>query len=158
MLAYPHHILQGRVPPKLLRILQQWITSPWFQVKGAKGIGELDDDATVLKSKRGVRQGDCLSSYLFCVFFDSILDVLHRHLTENTMALDFQRQVADDESHFVAELRSGPEASLVTMVAFADDLMVPLAHPDPRCLLKQPSTFLTILHRTFEQFQLRMNL
>eukprot|EP00971_Amphidinium_carterae_P139624 2766189-Amphidinium_carterae.1 len=74
------------------------------------------------------------------------------------MPLNFRNPDDNGEPVLIENLRQNNAVNVVSMVAFADDLMVPIANTDTRSLMKQLSTLMAVLSGTFARFQLRMNL
>eukprot|EP00971_Amphidinium_carterae_P221330 4393973-Amphidinium_carterae.1 len=156
---YPHHILCDRVPPRLLKVLKSWVTSPWFQLPERHSYAPDEaEEHQVLKTTKGIRQGDCLSTFLFCAFFDVALLELHEHLYANTNEIEFHKGRSPEDIPCMSApgCDSGAERRL-TLVAYADDLMVPVAHRDPCILLRQLQKFLDCMSETFQRFKLRLN-
>eukprot|EP00971_Amphidinium_carterae_P236934 4702491-Amphidinium_carterae.5 len=156
---YPHHILCDRVPPRLLKVLRSWVTSPWFQLPERHSyVSEEAEEYPVLKTTKGIRQGDCLSTFLFCAFFDVALLELHEHLHANTSEIEFHRGLLHEDRPVMSApgCESGAERRL-TLVAYADDLMIPVAHADPCVLLKQLQGLMDCMCATFQRFKLKLN-
>eukprot|EP00971_Amphidinium_carterae_P177105 3512108-Amphidinium_carterae.1 len=121
---YPHHILTGALPPKLLRLVHEWVTSPWMKIRG--GIDDVDDTTSpALRMSCGIKQGDCLSGFMFCAFFDVLLLQLHRFILDNTEVTDFD----------TARTTNGD--NVASVLAFADDVLLPMTNDCPRKLLTQ---------------------
>eukprot|EP00971_Amphidinium_carterae_P348881 6490720-Amphidinium_carterae.3 len=159
LLEYPHHILNEKVPPQLLKVLKHWIVSPWFQLPQTFTHGSLADDGQeVIKAKKGIRQGDGLSTFLFCLFFDIALRAIHRFVCDHTVAIDFNRGVPDVERPMMSTpVGAGIGHDTLTLLAYADDLLVPVAHEDPHCLVRQLQKLIQCLSDTFRHYQLRLN-
>eukprot|EP00971_Amphidinium_carterae_P348548 6490553-Amphidinium_carterae.2 len=156
---YPHHILCDHVPPRLLTVLRSWVTSPWFQLPERHSYTpEEADEHPVLKTTKGIRQGDCLSTFLFCAFFDVALLDLHEHLHANTSEIEFHKGLSPEERPCMSVPGCDPGTERrLTLVAYADDLMVPVAHRDPCVLLRQIQDFMDCMCETFQRFKLRLN-
>eukprot|EP00971_Amphidinium_carterae_P331353 6464850-Amphidinium_carterae.2 len=156
---YPHHILSDQVPPRLLKVLRSWVLSPWFQLPQTHSYVTEGGAATqVLKSTQGIRQGDCLSTYLFCVFFDVALQALHEHISIHTDEIDFFGGLIGDERPLMCTPGDDTgELQRLTLVAYADDIMIPVAHRDPRELLRQLQGLMECMCKVFDRFQLRLN-
>eukprot|EP00971_Amphidinium_carterae_P303144 6023499-Amphidinium_carterae.2 len=85
-LEYPHHLFLNLVPEKLRRLLEQWVKGPWMQLPLLHTQDPLPGTET-MKLTQGIRQGDCISTFLFCVFFDVVLARLKRFIDEETTPL-----------------------------------------------------------------------
>eukprot|EP00971_Amphidinium_carterae_P174056 3450117-Amphidinium_carterae.1 len=160
MKSYPHHILSNLVPPRLLHVIKQWVVSPWFQLPQHFSH---EEDATpnvpMLKTKQGIRQGDCLSAHLFCVFFDVALKDVHDFIVLNTEAIDFG---ADSErvgrrSMCTATADDIGQSHTLTLLAYADDILLPVAAHHAADLVRQLQQLMACLWRTFSKYRLRIN-
>eukprot|EP00971_Amphidinium_carterae_P089785 1777706-Amphidinium_carterae.1 len=160
--SYPHHILSDAVPPKLLQVLKQWVVSPWFQLPQHHTHADVDPQPSVLiKTQQGIRQGDCLSSYLFCVFFESALRDIHDFIVQNTEEITFSK-AGNVEEHrsmctILGEDRDRGHPFRLTLLAYADDILIPVAASKAAKLVKQIQQLMSFLWETFKKYQLRIN-
>eukprot|EP00971_Amphidinium_carterae_P166017 3290587-Amphidinium_carterae.3 len=150
---HPHHLLHNRVPPQLRNILVEWITKPWFQLCDSNP-HSADTVGVSLEMHQGIRQGDCLSTFLFCVFFDIVLARIHSFLLEVTTPLAFTNQNAAPR-----QMSSTPCTwqDVIMLLAFADDVLLPLANQCPKKLVVQLQKVMEHLVASFRLYGLRVN-
>eukprot|EP00971_Amphidinium_carterae_P349212 6490901-Amphidinium_carterae.1 len=155
---YPHHLFSNLVPPKLRRLLEQWVKGPWMQLP-LLHVQDPLPGAETMKLTQGIRQGDCISTFLFCVFFDVVLGRLKRFIEEETTPLEFpsSRTTRPVSMTCTPPPRSGP-SSAICLLAYADDLLIPLANRSPRVLVQQLRLVMQFALELFKKFHLRINL
>eukprot|EP00971_Amphidinium_carterae_P278276 5524181-Amphidinium_carterae.1 len=102
----------------MAKLVQQWVQSPWMKLRL---LSEQADEHTsdAMKISRGIHQGDCLSGYLFCAFFDVLLRQLHQYIVDTTDIVDFGLDGG-----------SSTEA-LISLLAYADDVLMPMMNACP---------------------------
>eukprot|EP00971_Amphidinium_carterae_P347898 6490160-Amphidinium_carterae.4 len=115
-------------------------------------------DKVALKSTKGIRQGDCLSTFLFCIFFDTALKELHWHIKEHSTPINFREgRPQDDRRSMCTSSPSSTDSETLTLLAYADDIMIPMASTDPKELVRQVQQMMAKLCTTFSRFKLRLN-
>eukprot|EP00971_Amphidinium_carterae_P007626 150964-Amphidinium_carterae.1 len=160
--SYPHHILTDAVPPKLLQVLKQWVISPWFQLPQHHSHAEVEPQPSLLiKTQQGIRQGDCLSTYLFCVFFDSALRDIHDFIIQHTEEITFTKTGGEEEQRSMCTLlgddRDMGHPHRLSLLAYADDILIPVAAARAANLVKQIQRLMTCLWEVFNKYHLRIN-
>eukprot|EP00971_Amphidinium_carterae_P352422 6492587-Amphidinium_carterae.1 len=158
LLEYPHHLFTQRVPPRLLRLLRHWIASPWMQLPGVLVHGQSELQPS-MEFTQGVRQGDCLSTFLFCIFFDTVLSRLKLFIDEETTPLKFPS--AGDRPGALMTTSPPPAhgpQSRVSLLAYADDVLLPMANASPSQLVKDVRLVMQFASELFAKFHLKLNL
>eukprot|EP00971_Amphidinium_carterae_P331936 6465802-Amphidinium_carterae.1 len=155
---YPHHVINGLVPPPLRNILAQWVQRPWLQIKSEHSYVETGNQAKSLRITRGIRQGDCVSSFLFCIFFDVLLRHLHTFILGATTPLQFPHSWGLATGPTMCAQGDMPShAMIVTLLAYADDVLIPMSADCPRKLISQVRRVMAFVRATFDSFRMRLN-
>eukprot|EP00971_Amphidinium_carterae_P210673 4180316-Amphidinium_carterae.1 len=142
---YPHHVLTGALPPCMAKLVQQWVQSPWMKLRLMSDQAE-EHTSDAMKISRGIRQGDCLSGYLFCAFFDVLLRQLHQYIVDTTDIVDF------------GQAGGNTTEALISLLAYADDVLMPMMNACPSRLVVQMRRLMCFTKKLFAKYKLRINL
>eukprot|EP00971_Amphidinium_carterae_P330042 6462900-Amphidinium_carterae.2 len=178
---HPHSLLNASVPPVLKKLLLNWMQGAWcmqsnewsaekdaavspeWYADQRRGLARVLDHAGApsnlwpqsIETDRGVKQGDALSTWLFCSMFRVVLD----HAFDRFRRTEFHEHVfarlgvpasRGDSSTLTSEV-------CVDRLVYADDLCCPMFDQSPSRILRATESLVKILDQSFRSFGLTLN-
>eukprot|EP00971_Amphidinium_carterae_P295389 5866567-Amphidinium_carterae.2 len=177
---HPHSLLNASVPPVLKKLLLNWmhgawcmqsnewsaekdatVPSDWYsdQRRGlSQSLEQVDAPPSLwprsIETDRGVKQGNALSTWLFCSLFRVVLD----HAFDRFRRTEFHEHVfvrlgvpaSRDATTMASEV-------CVDRLVYVDDLCCPMFDQSPSRVLRATESLVRILDESFHSFGLTLN-
>eukprot|EP00971_Amphidinium_carterae_P293688 5830841-Amphidinium_carterae.1 len=178
---HPASLLNLHLPPQILSVLRSWIHGPWLmtphthynstQPTTTRTNNHTDvfspppsihhcPNQPSLTTSTGILQGDPVSTALFATSFQITIDhVLHNLQQRDPHYLNLFHRLPQPASKCLDIPSQGQATTLsVTHIAFADDLVWPMANKCPAKLIQGAIMVIEEVTKSFKAFGLQVNM
>eukprot|EP00971_Amphidinium_carterae_P262238 5201433-Amphidinium_carterae.3 len=144
----PFTLSTNTLPPALHDMLKMWISNTWYTVDSAS-----TSTPASLKPQCGLRQGDNLSTTLFCLYLQTTLTTVEKHLRRTTSTIS----LPTPSDRTLSTFHPG-QLTTILHTDFADDVCIPLMDPCPATIIHNLQQTAIVLQRTIAPFNFELNL